>query len=64
MSRQINVGDVPSDDTVADGLSNPQIAASLHLSRHTVESHLKRIYTKLGVSRVELATLVSRGPSG
>jgi pimeloyl-ACP methyl ester carboxylesterase/DNA-binding CsgD family transcriptional regulator len=51
-------------EAVADGLTNPQIAASLHLSRHTVESHLKRIYAKLAVTRVELAALVARGPSG
>ena len=49
-------------EAVAEGLNNPQIAEALHLSRHTVESHLKRIYTKLGVNRVELATLVTRGP--
>lgn len=51
-------------EAVAEGLSNPQIAEALHLSRHTVESHLKRIYAKLGVTRVGLATLVSRGPGG
>jgi pimeloyl-ACP methyl ester carboxylesterase/DNA-binding CsgD family transcriptional regulator len=49
-------------EAVAEGLNNPQIAEALHLSRHTVESHLKRIYAKLGVTRVELATLVTRGP--
>jgi pimeloyl-ACP methyl ester carboxylesterase/DNA-binding CsgD family transcriptional regulator len=50
-------------EAVAEGLSNPQIAEALHLSRHTVESHLKRIYAKVGGNRVELATLVRRGPS-
>jgi DNA-binding CsgD family transcriptional regulator len=48
-------------ECVAQGMANPAIADTLHLSRHTVESHLKRIYTKLGVSRVQLAGIVSGG---
>jgi pimeloyl-ACP methyl ester carboxylesterase/DNA-binding CsgD family transcriptional regulator len=46
---------------VAEGLSNPAIAARLFVSRHTIESHLKHAYAKLGVSsRVELAALTLR----
>jgi DNA-binding CsgD family transcriptional regulator len=47
-------------ECVAQGMANPAIADVLHLSRHTVESHLKRIYAKLGVTRVGLAGMVSR----
>jgi pimeloyl-ACP methyl ester carboxylesterase/DNA-binding CsgD family transcriptional regulator len=48
-------------ECVARGMGNPAIVETLHLSRHTVESHLKRIYTKLGVTRIELATIVTAG---
>jgi DNA-binding CsgD family transcriptional regulator/tetratricopeptide (TPR) repeat protein len=40
---------------VAEGLSNPAIAATLFLSRNTVQTHVSRILTKLQLrSRVEL----------
>jgi DNA-binding NarL/FixJ family response regulator len=47
-------------ECVAQGMANPEIADTLHLSRHTVESHLKRIYTKLGINRLQLAGIVSK----
>ncbi|MCF6524118.1 response regulator transcription factor [Streptomyces sp. JJ36] len=41
---------------VALGLSNRAVAAELVLSRHTVDSHLRHIFRKLGVnSRVQVA---------
>ena len=33
-----------------DGLSNPEIATRLFLSTHTVHYHLRKIFTKLGIS--------------
>jgi DNA-binding CsgD family transcriptional regulator len=42
------------------GLTNGEIADSLHISPRTVENHLTRAYSKLGVrSRTELALLSS-----
>ncbi|XVV09745.1 LuxR C-terminal-related transcriptional regulator [Actinoplanes sp. CA-131856] len=44
---------------VADGATNRQVATAMFLSPHTVSTHLRHAFTKLGInSRVELARLV------
>ncbi|TFV85819.1 helix-turn-helix transcriptional regulator [Blastococcus sp. CT_GayMR16] len=34
----------------AEGLTNPEIGAQLYLSSRTVESHLRKVFAKVGVS--------------
>ncbi|MGA8247376.1 MAG: AAA family ATPase [Nocardioides sp.] len=62
----------PTEGTVADlvgeGLSNPQIAERLFISRRTVQTHVAHIFSKLDIaSRAQLAALVAvhgGGPGG
>jgi DNA-binding CsgD family transcriptional regulator len=48
-------------DLVAEGLSNPQVAERMFLSRRTVQTHLAHVFGKLDItSRAELAAEVAR----
>jgi ATP/maltotriose-dependent transcriptional regulator MalT len=48
----------------AEGLSTPEIAQQLFVTVNTVESHLRRTYLKLGISRSRRAGERARGSSG
>jgi DNA-binding NarL/FixJ family response regulator len=50
---------------IVDRRTNPQIAAELFLSPKTVETHIRHIFQKLGVSsRVAVARAVERADRG
>lgn len=48
-----------------DGLSNPQIGARLYISARTVQYHLAKVFTKLGISsRGQLDRVLPADPAG
>jgi DNA-binding CsgD family transcriptional regulator len=50
---------------VSDGIKNREVADRLFLSPHTVNSHLRHIYSKLAInSRAELARIVAEQEGG
>lgn len=52
-------------EMAVEGLSNPQIAQALFVTRRTVEMHLTNAYRKLEIqSRDELVTALARAPTG
>lgn len=49
-------------ELLAKGMTNPDISQALHISVNTVKSHIKRIYSKLGISnRLQLINLLGNG---
>jgi DNA-binding NarL/FixJ family response regulator len=60
-SRRLSRRELSVLRMVACGASNPEIAAALHLSRHTVKEYTQTVFRKLGVrNRVEAATTAAR----
>jgi DNA-binding CsgD family transcriptional regulator len=52
-------------ELVAQGLTNRQTARRLHISPHTVNTHLRHVFQKLSVTtRAELAAMIARQAAG
>src|SRR5437588_9645155 len=64
----LTVRELEVADLVASGMTNRQLAAHLVIAERTVEGHVERIRSKLGVrSRTQIGSAVARArawPSG
>jgi DNA-binding CsgD family transcriptional regulator len=58
---RLTAGEMRVIELVLQGMSNLMVADRLVLSKRTVDTHLGRVYRKLGISgRAELAAAVER----
>jgi DNA-binding CsgD family transcriptional regulator len=63
-SSQLTAQETQVAQLARDGLSNPEIGARLFISPRTVEYHLRKVFTKLGInSRMQLARALPGNPS-
>jgi DNA-binding CsgD family transcriptional regulator len=64
-SAELTTSERQVADLVATGMRNADVAAALHLSTKTVETHLGRVFRKLGVAnRTELSTTLTPSAHG
>jgi DNA-binding CsgD family transcriptional regulator len=57
----LTAGELRVTELVLQGMSNLQVATALSISKRTVDTHLARIYRKLGIhTRAELADIIQR----
>jgi DNA-binding NarL/FixJ family response regulator len=61
---QLTVQEAKVAELARDGLSNPEIGARLFISSRTVEYHLGKVFTKLGInSRTQLHRVLPTNPN-
>lgn len=62
--QQLTVSERRVAEFAAKGLSNPAIAQALFVTRKTVETHLGRVYSKLGIAgRTQLIRVLAEAQS-